>query len=466
MKRISPTALAIFVCLLACEPGPACAAAEDILGQPPPPLDTLPGFAREEPGIAPGSFSLSRKATQELATAGPGERFSIPEIDEFIGDDAEPLEFRRIDLFAPGARVVHLKAGGVVEWQRDARQFFIAGNRSTGVGLAVDPASGEVSGFANKGSSKMQLNGGPDGRIQVQAIDEAPDGESVCSTQLDDQQAQSLAFLHDATPESLSEAPAGSGITFQAVVAVDTDNEWMAHRGNNENTAMTWITDAFLAMNVFYERDVSLHLLIGDVTLRTIPDPYSIASGASGQMDEFAAYWRYNMSSVDRDFATLMSGRGVGSNSYSGIAWINQYCVKGVSQGDRTRGSYSFNAMGVNRTPANTAIYIGHEFGHNFGSPHTHCYSPALDQCYSGEAAGCYSGPVSCPAGGKGTIMSYCHISAASGGAGCGINKSEFHPTVQSLIEGRLAANFPACISEYEEPPGPGEPPLFESSFE
>jgi hypothetical protein len=183
-------------------------------------------------------------------------------------------------------------------------------------------------------------------------------------------------------------------------------------------------------------------------------------------MDEFAAYWRYNMSSVDRDFATLMSGRGVGSNSYSGIAWINQYCVKGVSQGDRTRGSYSFNAMGVNRTPANTAIYIGHEFGHNFGSPHTHCYSPAVDQCYSGEGAGCYSGAVSCPAGGKGTIMSYCHVSAGSGGAGCGTNKSEFHPTVQNLIEGRLAANFPSCIAEYEEPPDPTEPPVFESSFE
>jgi len=462
MKRISPTALAIFICLLANEPGPACAAEEHGLSQPPPPLDSLPGFAREEPGIAPGTISLSRKASRELAAAEPGGKLSLPEIDEFISHGDQPLEFRRMDLFAPGAKVMLVNADGVVEQQRDARQFFIAGNRSTGVGLAVDPASGEISGFAIKGSSKMQLQGGPDGHIKVQAIDEAPDGESVCSTQLDDQPAQSLAFLHDATPESLSEAPAGSGITFQTVIAVDTDNEWMAHRGNNVNTAMTWITDAFLAMNVFYERDVSLHLLIGDVILRTTPDPYSIASGASAQMDEFAAYWRYNMAGVDRDFATLMSGRGVGSNSYSGIAWINQYCVKGVTQGDRTRGSYSFNAMGVNRTPANTAIYIGHEFGHNFGSPHTHCYSPALDQCYSGEGAGCYSGAVSCPAGGKGTIMSYCHVSSA----GCGTNKSEFHPLVQNLIEGRLAANFPSCIAEYEEPPDPTEPPVFESSFE
>jgi hypothetical protein len=187
-----------------------------------------------------------------------------------------------------------------------------------------------------------------------------------------------------------------------------------------------------------------------------------VPTDRSGQLDEFAQYWRLNMGALDRDFATMFSGRDISSSFFSGIAWIDQYCKKGAVQPNgRTVGSYSFNAIGTSRTAANTAIFIGHEFGHNMGSPHTHCYTPAIDQCYGSEG-GCYSGPVSCPTGGKGTVMSYCHVSGPAG-AGCGNSNLEFHPTVQSLIESRMAANSPSCIAPFVEPPIPS---LFEDGFE
>ncbi len=86
------------------------------------------------------------------------------------------------------------------------------------------------------------------------------------------------------------------------------------------------------------------------------------------------------------------------------------------------------------------------------GSPHTHCYDPPVDQCYNG-AGSCFTGTPQCPAAGRGTIMSYCHVGGSSG-AGCGTSNSEFHPIVQSLLEDRLASEAArGCISLYSEPP-------------
>jgi hypothetical protein len=182
-------------------------------------------------------------------------------------------------------------------------------------------------------------------------------------------------------------------ISYQAVVAIDTDSEWLDGFGDDTDEALDWITDVFLAMNVFYERDVETRLLIGDVILRTGSDPYSPNPDTFAKLNEFGEFWMDNMDDVDRQFAAMFSGRNIGAGSFSGIAWINQYCDYGrsINGGTAVAGSYSYNAIGASRTAANTAIFVGHELGHNLGSPHTHCYSPPVDQCYNAEG-GCYTG--------------------------------------------------------------------------
>lgn len=401
----------------------------------------------EGSALSTGTFAFSDEEGRRL-TAGVAI-LRLPSLNARLGITGAPLTFRRYEPFAPGARITRIGPEGVAVVDARVRHYYLAGTASEGAGLAVDPVTGEISGFAIRGESRVELSGFSSIGLEVAAVDQPPGGTAECGTALDDQPHEVASRVYDPPSRSQSEAQQGSTLSFQAEVAVDTDTEWMAGKGNDTTTAMNWITDLFVAMNVFFERDVETRLLIGDVTLRVGSDPYSVASNRSQQLDEFAEHWRLNMGHVDRDFAVLLSGRSIGSYSFSGIAWVDQYCNSGSVWGTRTVGSYSFNAIGTSRTPSNTAPFVGHEIGHNMGSPHTHCYSPAVDQCHSGEGD-CYSGPVSCPSGGKGTIMSYCHVGSPS--ANCGSNKVEFHPIVQGLLESRLAANSVSCISPFSEP--------------
>ncbi len=107
-------------------------------------------------------------------------------------------------------------------------------------------------------------------------LDSPEDGTITCGTELDEQPLDAVAFLDDDMLPSQSVAYGSPAITWQADIAVDTDTEWMAGKGNNTATATTWIEDLFLSMNVMYERDVNTRLLIGDVFLRIGPDPYSL----------------------------------------------------------------------------------------------------------------------------------------------------------------------------------------------
>ncbi|NJL28535.1 MAG: hypothetical protein HC897_11930, partial [Thermoanaerobaculia bacterium] len=257
--------------------------------------------------------------------------------------------------------------------------------------------------------------------------------------------------------------PAGNP-TFGATIAVDTDNEWNHKKfANNTTNASNWLADLFTQMNVMYERDVVLRLFQGTTILRLDldnpptynDDPWTVTgSGASiTHLNEFGNWWSANQGGVSRVLAMLLSGKSSNPNSSSGIAWIDGYC-----ETQNTGGGYSVTqTFTANISVLNDVRVIAHELGHNFGSPHTHCYSPPIDNCYASEA-GCYSGPVSCP-GGPGTMMSYCHFPSGAGGANCGANQIAFHSRTITLINGLIAAHTPACVP-------PLSAPIFTDGFE
>src|SRR6185295_18331005 len=94
-------------------------------------------------------------------------------------------------------------------------------------------------------------------------------------------------------------------------------------------------------------------------------------------------------------------------------------------------------------------VVTAHELGHVFGSKHTHCYDPPIDNCYSGEP-GCYEGPTSTPADGGGSVMSYCSpIILSMGEPGrFGVDSQR----VEEVIRGLVNAVGPSCLARTNDP--------------
>ena len=77
-------------------------------------------------------------------------------------------------------------------------------------------------------------------------------------------------------------------------------------------------------------------------------------------------------------------------------------------------------------------MVIAHELGHQFGSGHTHSYSPPIDNCASQS-----------PCITNGTNMSYCHTCPG----GMRNMTLYFHPRVASRIRSAVAAS---CLRPFD----------------
>lgn len=407
----------------------------------------------------PDTLTLDAAPAARLDALPVGSELVLEGVPDGHGGRAD-LRFERIEPYAPGARVVAVDAAGEHELPRSRRVHWIGTDAAGTVraSLSFDPGLGRVTGGGSSAAGAFVWSGERDGdRLRLRARPLAsvlPAGVVPEIVPGDDGLDSGSPF-----PDALSLALAGqvpAGSPRAAVVAIDTDNEFMSRRFANDTAAASdWIADLFATMNVMYVRDLNLSLQQGTTYLRTAPDPYTVADTPAGSsnLNEFGNYWQANYAGVPRSFAALLSGKSSSGNSASGIAWINAYC-RAQSQG----GSYSVNQVFTNaQIPVEySARIVGHELGHNFGAYHTHCTNVAtgaaptgsntIDRCFSG-ASGCYSGATSCPASGPGapagTVMSYCNLIGCGSG---GQNVLQFHPTQVTTLSALIAQNTPACI--------------------
>jgi hypothetical protein len=391
------------------------------------------------------------------------------QIDEWPVAPGEraPVVLTRFDAYAPDAKIWKVGRGGALtEVPRSKLAFFrgsAAGDPESRVFVAVDPATSTFSGFSSTAAGFQEIR--PLREIEPQAPASehfvgaaepliAGTGETAWSC---DQSGAPLEFLENKAEASTTLPIYEEAITslHSATIAVDTDNELINTKfGGSVTTATNYIASLFASMTVIYERDLLIRLVQGTTFLRTAADPYTSTGSTFDKLQEFGNYWNANNSGINRAAAAMLSGRG-GAGA-AGIAWLDVLCSK-------TSG-YSYTQLYTSGTTLRTGevMVVAHEIGHNFGSPHTHCYNPPLDNCYNTES-GCYTGTKSCPTSTTingvpnvtGTLMSYCHL----GGIGC-TTSNVFHPGSVALLQPKIQNKVNVCIFPVGTTPPPAAPTI------
>ncbi|HEV7783805.1 MAG TPA: M12 family metallo-peptidase, partial [Thermoanaerobaculia bacterium] len=430
----------------------------------------------------PGTPEKAELVTLDTSLAGgllrvrPEEEVAVPGWPVAPGKRADVVLTRR-EVYAPDAVLWEATKDGMRRVPRSSLVFLwgkAEGTDDVRVMVSVDPATQEMRGFTitPEGAHEMELvpkswKAGKRYVVGPHDLFLDDNGKAVAKDwKCGVEDLPQLDFVAP-TPVYNTEKSAGpawekAAITslHTATVAVETDTQIMTNKfANNTTTASNYIASLFAQMNVIYERDLLVRLLQGTTFLRT-SDPYTVNDTApyddstnGTKLNEFTNYWSANEGSVNRALAVMLSGRG-GAGA-AGVAWVNALCNPGIG--------YAFSRVYTTGTTPNfgDVLVTAHEIGHNFGSPHTHCYNTIglanPDNCFSGETysgKACFSGTQTCPnlpngttyngvTGVLGTLMSYCHLMGSCS------SSLVFHPTTVDLLDDIILSHSTgagACI--------------------
>lgn len=402
------------------------------------------------------------------------------------------LELERIRVFGPDAVLQVQREDGPVRLPVPSTVYLsggIAGSPRSRAFVAVR-GSGEVRGLVAEDGRIWIVERDADGiaaRVGEVADGAFADQAADWRCRADELDADAvLAGLAGAAPEA-DVAPAVTagrgagelGALYTARVAFETDNEYLTQFGGNTSAAIDYIGDLVAFASTIYSSEVDTTLEVSGVNLWQAADPWQ-QSAVDCRLFDFGRYWNDNNSGVSRTIAHFLSGRATNA----GIAWVGVLCSNGFNTNislagcslspntDNYGGDYGYTS-GIdgnfdinNPSPVWDIVATTHEIGHNFDSPHTHCYAGIggnanpVDECFNGQCgqSGCWCGaaslPCANPGAGCGTVMSYCHL--LGGGLGnISFTFGEGHPwgtapdrvpaRMSSHVVGQASAN-PGCL--------------------
>jgi hypothetical protein len=201
------------------------------------------------------------------------------------------------------------------------------------------------------------------------------------------------------------------GAEYAARLAIDSDFELFELLGGEEE-ALAYLARNLHAVSELYLRQLGVTLTVASVRLWSTPDdpwraPNPHSSTNAAVLCEFAAHWqklRRSTTAFPRDAALFFTGKT--SSDHGGQAFLQSLCSYGGRRPATCPAGGYGTVIATRLGDAWDTYVIAHELGHIFGSPHTHCYSPPVDECFSGENA-CFAGATAAPGDG-GSVMSYC----------------------------------------------------------
>jgi hypothetical protein len=343
------------------------------------------------------------------------------------------LDIQPMQVFTPDAELIIVGANGKQQKAElpDTRYFRVRGERMDGI-LAIPEAEDEF-GLIQDGSGFQQLKFERDGSLRLRPIDTSS-GASRTFTCENEQSGDGMSHDQADVTDNPRIAPATTlAAPYTARIAIETDNEFLARFSGNTTTATNYVGSLIGFISTIYDAEVQTNMQVSFLRLWTTADPF-VQTDPACLLLESGKYWNDNQTATTRTTMHLLSGK----NTLAGIAWLGVLCngpftqsqasvgasCAGLAATDNFGGGYgvtegisgSFNAG--NPSVVWDVDSVAHELGHNFNSPHTHCYggiggsSEPIDQCFNSES-GCYSGTATLPgpAGqGSGTIMSYCQL--------------------------------------------------------
>ena len=223
-----------------------------------------------------------------------------------------------------------------------------------------------------------------------------------------------------------------------AFVAIDCDYAYYQNFGGDFQAALTYLLELTGTVSSFYERDMNIKWHLSYIRIWTTPDPFlSYPPYESGDiLSHFAAYWQVYMGHIDRNIVLLFSS----DPGWFGLAYGFTMCDRRnhFALCNGIRGWFPRPVQDLHADNWDLHV-VAHEAGHVFGTEHTHCYDPPIDNCGAVDSD---AGNPACE--GRtvfdecvpGTLMSYC------GRPLCGGYANElmcFHPRVAACIRSYLA---------------------------